>query len=867
MKLPNSTSLKIIRLITSCGIAAGMIVVLSMPLGVNIPALGNLLNPYGGFWSIDHRTPEVMNINMPGMEGSTVIIRDEWGVPHIYADSETDASMVMGYLHAGDRLFQLEMILRQGRGELSEVAGEVALDLDKLARTERLHSAAENQTRWIKENQPETFEILEKYVAGVNYYISHVGNNLPLEFHLLGIKPTLWQPSDTITVEKIMAEMLTFNTGDLVRTMLNQSISSQYPGAMDELYPLYTPFQKPITLDYGHYPDEHQIVPFDVGGSISNPTRHNVNAIISWIERARDQAPIPSRSGFGSNNWAIGPNKSTTNSTFLCNDMHLEWTLPNIWYEAHVVVQSTGLNIQGFTLPGTPVIVVGHNENLAWGLTNSNMDAIDWYVYEANDTHYKYKDQWLPFQKVVEDINVKGRTKPEKYEIKYTIHGPVMDVGYMNTTNQAIAFRWAAITNTSVESTYQAIIEMMYAKNLDEFNAALSKWTLPSQNVVYADRFGNIAIRCTGWVPIRDGVDKDSDAPRFLLNGTLGEHEWTGAFIPFDELPYTVNPAQGYIVSANQLSAGPNYSYYFQHSMDSGYRARRINELIASDTDGVTLNDLKAIQNDVYDKIAEWFIPHVLRVFNNDSTYPQNEKSPIISAAIGILQAWNDSDDKYKMLANLSAPTIFQSIFEEYKILIFDEFYNISNEPYFIYPSPNVIENLTINDENSKWFDLKNTTDAIENRDDIIKLAIISGISYLQNEPKFQNLQPELWLYGDIHQVEFHHLTWLPPLGAGPYPANGSGVTPAPARTSIHEQQITARWGASERIIIDFSRASFNFDTSLIVIPGGSSGDPVSKHYTDELQLFLSGTYHEMNYFPNSSEFPESKIESTWNFH
>jgi len=698
--------------------------------------------------------------------------------------------------------------------------------------------------------------MLKNYTAGINYAIDTTAD-LPLEFHLLGITPTKWNLDDLFTVEKIMDKMLTFGDDDVQRTILRKALTDAgYPTAMDELYPRVAPFEKPITVDYGHYPDEHLIAPFE-----TDPVSSNLAALVTWMQEVDENAPIPTREGFGSNNWVVNSTRSATGKPILCNDMHLEWSLPMIWYEAHLVAADTGLDVQGFTLVGTPFIIVGHNQNIAWGMTNAGADHIDWYQYNENGTHYLYNGSWLPYETTTEYIPVKGQGLVP-FTIKSTIHGPVMDPGNLPyTTGSSVAFKWVAITNYT--TTYEAIYGFDHATNMSEFNAALAKFSIPSQNIVYADRFGNISIRCSGWVPIRHGITSTSNECRFLLNGSAGEHEWTADFIPFADWPHSENPDQGYLASANQLSTGPSYAYYYQDSMDTGYRGRRINDLLAANSN-VSVDDMARIQNDVYDKIAEWFVPEVLSVFNNDTEFPAFQKTTLINDSIAILQAWDSSADKCQMYANLSAPTIYRAILIAFQEKTYDEFASFSNEAFFGYPQASVLENLTLNAKDSSWFDNVSTESIDENCSDIIRETIKEAISWLSTNTSFAGTGPDAWLYGQAHHVYWHHLTYLSALSAGPYEASGSGITVNPSSAGLFGN---AMGGPSERMIIDFSHAgSSYFNTSRIVIPGGSNGDPVSPHYTDELQLFLNGQYHPLYYYPSFATFPIESAESRWDF-
>ncbi len=849
----------ITRLVLVAGIATAFMTVLSVPLSPSIPILGNLLNPYGGVWNIDHQTPVKMDVSLPFLQGEVTVIKDEYGVPHIYAEYECDAAAVLGYLHGRDRLFQLEMTRRQISGLLSEAVGNGTLATDMKFRNLRLKSAGENLSKWYETYDPVLYPMVTNYTAGLNYFIDTTPT-LPMEFHLVGIEPGHWGPADVCAIEKYMDYDLTFNTGDLSRWLLRQALEQEgYATAMDELYPLRTPFQKPITVDYDSYDDERTISPFGAG---SDPATTAVEAIISWLDQEDPFSVLSPFEGTGSNNWVVNGTKSATGAPILCNDMHLSWSLPNIWYEVQMVANDTGLNCHGFSIPGTPFPTVGHNEHVAWGMTNVGADSIDWYRYNQNGTHYLYNGSWYPFTSVVEEIPVKGLPAVQ-FEIQGTRHGPVLE--YTTPTGlqgDTIAFRWAAIDDWNHTTTLSAIYGFNHARNLTEFKEALRLFSLPTQNIVHADRYGNIAIRCSGYVPVRAGITTTDMDCRFLLNGSAGEHEWV-KYIDFEDWPHSENPAQGYLASANQMSSGPNYTYYYQHSMDIGYRGRRINDLLAND-DSVTVEDMIAIQNDVYDKSAEWLVPLILDVYNDPVLFTSGEKTATIVQAMEQVAQWNASSDKYKMLKTLAAPTIYAAILDTYMKGIFkDEFANITGQPWFGYPAASLIENMSLNDPASAWFDNVTTTGTVETRDDIIKSAIISGIAYLASASQLSGKAPAEWLYGDSHTIYFAHLAGLQPLSAGPYPASGSGITPNPSYAPLFK---SAGGGASERMIIDFSGASTSFNTSLIVIPGGSSGDPASPHYTDQLDLFLAGDYHSLYYYGTIASFPAGEREATWTF-
>ncbi len=846
-------------------VTVGLLTALSIPLGL-YPKLGSFLFPgEGSIWSIPQEISVQETLKVAGLENEVTVYRDQWGVPHIYGESEKDIMFALGYVQAQDRLFQMDMARRATRGKLSEILGPSMLESDQFSLNKLKDYWAIQTYEYMRDSLDladiEMFSILNSYTDGVNYYIENA-KTLPLEFLFLSYQPDLWSPIDSLAFVKYMSEMLTWDYTDFTTLRIHDAIGRE---AFNELFGYPLPYQIPVTSNYGSYLmntqniDEQEVTSSDISHQISELVSQFMSDIIN----------IPGEKEFieqsyqvGSNNNAVNGSKTLSGKPILSNDMHLSYNLPGIWYEAHLVDQSPGsdFNVYGFYLAGVPYQIVGHNNYVGWGMTNTGIDVLDWYYYKGiNDTHYWYNDTETAYETIEYNIPIKGQN-PDNFIIKTTVHGPVFtnlfDTNvYSDYVNDVIACKWIA-QNVSFE--FKTIYGWSHARNKGEFDLASSHFTTPAQNVIYGDIDGNIAIRPTGKMPLRD----DTSIPGWHYgngsmpyNGSAAQGEWQG-FIPFEEIPHTVNPDQGFIVSANQITAGPDFlnNYTIQNPLDiaSGYRARRINELLA-DAEDLTIEDLKEIQLDVYSTRAGNFTPIFI-----DVLAPISAKTSTELAAFNLLDSWD-----YIMDRDSAAASVYYIISEIFLEETFKDEMDQAECPRT--PNHAVLEWLSVNNVSSIWFD-NITTPEVETRDEIIIKSFRIAVDAL--EEFFQTDDVTEWKWGEINQLKIPHITGLSSLGYGPIPVDGSDSTPNVIwmRSVWRDGKIfvsEARGGASERLIIDFS----NLNNTLSVIPSGQRAISFSKHYTDQLELFLNGEYH-VQYFTSDSveKFKEEWIESTIHF-
>ena len=824
-----------------------ILAIFSIPL-LGIPPLGNLLIPGNGVWNVPGELPAAERLNIEGLRDEVTVIRDEWGVPHIYATYEEDMFFAQGYCQAQDRLFQMDMLRRQVRGKLSEILGDDYLSTDKFMLATGMETWAINTVNNLEEMQENgTITIvpkIERYVDGINYFIDTHKQQLPLEYYLIGFEPKEWSTVDSMCIVQLMAMDLTWNYNDLYRY---QNLALLGSMNYTELFGLPYPYQIPICPDYGSFGE----IPMTPGiqVKISAKLESKISTFIQNVKEIDSQKKLMEAQELrGSNNWVIDGVKSSTGYPILCNDMHLSWNMPGIWYEQHMVAENTGFNAYGFQIPGLPLLAVGHNQYVGWGFTNTGYDVIDWFYFDTDgDDGYIYNNTPQEFNYETYKINVKGQGIVD-FTVRHTVHGPVMsdiigDFGLSDAFGDIIlSSKWTA---NNYYYTLLAAYGFCTAENRADFNNASQYWTTLAQNIVYGDVYGNIAIRPTGKVPIRDddGTFGNGTLP---YNASKGEGEWVGYIDILNELPSSFNPSQHYLVSANQIVAGPGYvKYHLQSEYANGYRARRINELLNQSTN-ISVEDMKVIQNDVNSTAARAFVSTLIAVIKSEyGTSPPTTIANILAE----LEPWS-----FVMSKDLAAPTIYRKWRDYFMEFTFDELEGARK------PGVAVLEKLMKEEGEfiNNWFD-NISTPAVETRNQTILLALNATIDWLTEF--YDSNDPSTWKWGEVHKLTFPHITGLPSLSRGPYPGDGEGYTINPSGINLNDINNIryARGGASERMILDFS----DLNQSLSVIPSGQRGLSNSKHYSDQLeQLFLLGKYHFQYYSNTPLNFPISSFES-----
>ncbi len=782
------------------------LIILGIVLG-SIVALLLAVLLVGGSLFIRRTFPTINGtVRVPGplsswsLHSSVEVYRDKWGIPHIYADDAEDLFFAQGYVTAQDRLWQMEMNRRIGSGTLSEVVGDATLETDRFIRTIGWRRVAEIEAANL---EGDALVMLEAYAAGVNAFIDTHRGSLPLEFTILGFQPGPWTPADSISWAKVMAWDLGGNwEAELLRAKLIDTLGE---GKAAELAPPY-PDRSPL------------IIPPEVGG-YGNLDIEGVLARYTPVKESLG-AGGP---GLGSNNWVVDGTKSATGMPLLANDTHLPLGLPSIWYDVHLI--GGGYHVEGYTFPGVPGAIVGHNEDIAWGVTNCNPDVQDLYVEKINPDNpdqYEYQGQWLDMEIIEEVIQVKGG-EPVTERVRLTRHGPIINPVVEGLT-EVLAFRWTALEPTRI---YDSLVLLDKASNWEEFRTAMALWAVPSQNFVYADREGNIGYQTPGLVPIR----VEGHTGLLPVPGWTGEYEWQG-YIPFEELPTVLNPSTHFIVTANNKVVDDSYPHRLAYDYAVGHRAERITTLLG-EKDMLSVLDFQRIHGDTYSIPGEIFTPYVLQI---------KPEGFLQERALNEIRDWdyyNDRDSTgaailevfyLKLVENTFADELGEELFAEY--VGADTWHHIALEDM-------------IEETDNPWFDDVNTPER-ETRDDIVLRAFADALDYLGN--KFGDV-PHTWEWGRLHAITFVHQplgqSGIAPLemifNRGPVEVGGSDYTVNAASYDPEEPFATVH-GVSQRLIVDLS----NLDNSLSTHTVGQSGLPFNKHYDDMIALWQGVQYHPL---------------------
>ncbi|MEO8595967.1 MAG: penicillin acylase family protein [Candidatus Solibacter sp.] len=685
------------------------------------------------------------SIEAPLAAGATVSF-DTHGEPHIRAGSLEDAFFVQGYVTAQDRLWQMDALRRYASGSLAEVLGPNLVESDKESRKLRLRRIAEDAYATLP---PADRSAFAAYARGVNAFLSSHLKSLPVEFTLLGYQPRPWSTVDCLLLCLHMYRNLTTTWKDEI--------------------------VKNILLAQGDHAKVEYLFPTHGLGDISP----------------------------GSNSWALAGNHTASGKPLLSSDMHLEYSLPGIWYMTHL--EAPGFNVSGVALPGAPGIIVGHNQRIAWGITNLHFDVQDLYIEKIDDRtgRYLFKGQMMQARAEREIIRVKDRPSVDM-TIWITGHGPL----FLADGDARLSLRWTAAERGMLQFPF---IDINRAQNWQEFTKAISRLPGPGSNFVYADVDGNIGFHATGALPRRRNYRGD-----LPVDGTSGNFEWDG-YIPFDELPSVYNPPGGIIVSANQNTFPEQYPYPVNGNFAPPYRAQQIRDLLSA-RKGWKAEEMLNVQKDIYSPFSHFLARQLVAAYEKREAH-----NPGLDPAVDLLRKWNGQMDRTQ-----PAPFLITLCYQQVRRTIAENASAATGVAYEFNLAPIVVERI-LRERPKGWFN---------DYDEMLLRVLADGVDEAR---RMQGRDPKNWRYGDYLRITINNpvLHEIPLVGKyfdiGTVAMSGSTTT---------VKQTSRTLAPSMRMNADLG----DWDRSLLNIPIGQSGQPLSSHYKDQWVDYYNARSYPMQY-------------------
>jgi len=736
------------------------------------------------------------------LDQDVTVTRDEKGVPHIFAKTDADLYRAQGYVQAQDRLFQMDLARRQASGRLSEIIGEATINTDKHFRTFSLRDAAEKS---LAAYDDESKQVLEWYAEGVNAFIAQAkeSNTLSYEFALLGYEPEEWTVVDSLTIGKYMA----YDLGGNWNTLAFRHWALQN---FDE--------EKAKEL-FIKYPENASAI---IEANIQNPV-----AVAGQFSAEM----LPNEFN-GSNNWVVSGDKTKSGTPILADDPHLGLSTPSIWYQMHL--QSPQQNVSGVIFAGIPGIILGHNDEIAWGVTNVGPDVQDLYIEipnPDNPTQFRYDGKWEQAEVRDESIKVKDGETVD-FEVVVTRHGPIMtDLAFKDTEPTAqFSMQWTALQPTA---ELRAVLGFNKAKTWSDFEKALEDFKAPAQNFVFASKDGTIAYKANGQIPIRMQGEGQLPVP-----GDSSDYGWEG-FIPWDELPTLVNPKEGFIATANNQVIGEDYPYHITDFWAQPYRFERIKEVLEAN-DAITVEDMMALQMDQHNLYAREFLPDLL------TSIKEKDQDGKYAEIMAMLEKWDMVDAKES-----GAPLVFHTLMIKLQEVLFKD--QMPEDMYGImYGKFNITDQLlrtAYSGEKSIWIEEQGGID------ETIYKAFELTIAQLEDQ---FGKNSSKWQWGDYHQLTFDHtLGSASPILAAYFnakkvPIGGSKVT---VQAADNDLAGNVDHGASWRFVVDVGDLS----SAYHIVGPGQSGHVKSDWYQDQVLDWANGDYHQT--FIKQEEIKGKKLQ------
>ncbi|MGA8256106.1 MAG: penicillin acylase family protein [Nocardioides sp.] len=799
-------------------------------------------------------------IAVPGLSAEVQVVRDQHGIPQIYADTTEDLMYAQGFVHAQERFFEMDVRRHATAGRLAELFGEDALETDVLVRTMGWRRVAEREVPLL---DPDTRVALDAYAKGVNAYLDDRAlSRISLEYAVLDVggldyRPEPWTPVDSLSWLKAMAWDLRGNMQDEIDRTL--TIDALGPERAAELFPAY-PYAEHEPIVSGGAVVDGVFEQDATDDDTRNPKRPafapgllkpalGVLGALSRLGQASGRMPawLGRGDGVGSNSWVVSGEHTDTGSPLLANDPHLGVSGPGVWMQVGLhcttVSEVCAYDVAGFSFSGVPGVIIGHNADIAWGFTNLGPDVTDLFVERIEGDEWRHAGELLPIRSRTEVIEV-ADGDDVTITVRGTRHGPlvsdvervtpevldgvlgeVRDVAPVprppETDEYALALSWTALKPAP---TADAILGLNRARDWHSFRAAVSEFAAPAQNIVYADREGHIGYQAPGNVPIR----KSGNDGRLPVAGWRSENDWTDQYVPFDGLPSVVDPDEGFIVTANQAVTSPDYPYFLTDDWDRGYRSQRIRDVLTRLVDAdepVSLAQMSDLQLDDRHPIAAVLTPYLLDIRLRRGYFADGQR---------LLATWDLSQP-----ADSAAAAYFNVVWRNLlKLTFHDEL------PEVLWPDGGqrwmgVVTELLQQPGNTFWDDV--TTDEVETRDQMIGAALRAARNELTSR---QAVNPDEWTWGGLHQLELRSSTlgesgigWVERLfnrGGWEVAGSGSAVNAFAWDAAEGYQAVT---GPSMRMVVSLA----DLDDSRWVNLTGVSGHVFHPHYTDQTDLMVSG--------------------------
>jgi penicillin G amidase len=789
--------------------------------------------------------PDSGEIKIEGIASNVKIYNDDYGVPHIFAANENDMYFTLGYMHARDRLWQMDIARRAAEGKLSEVLGSTVLDFDKFFRTIGINKTA---YKLFENASPKSKEILTAYSNGVNKFIEQHIDELPVEFDVLNYRPEKWKPEHSLMIGRLMGWELNlawytdYILGKIISKVGIEKTSDIFPDTSVTLF-------KRVKIETDSLKDS---TAKDISAKNVSDLKEISslgNSFFNIYESYREFFGI-NNSHSGSNSWVISGRKSESGKPILANDPHLAYQAPSKWYEVHM--KSGNLfDITGMTIPGVPAVIIGHNKSIAWGMTNLMNDDNDFVILNrdsVDNSKYRFRNQTIKLDSIVERIPVKDSTEVE-YVVKFTLLGPVISnlpkhslISDKSNENiykdNLMTFRWTGYEITDDINTFY---KLNNAKNWDDFKNALHEFCCPAQNFMYADTAGNIGYHAAGKVPIRK-----SDSYDERLFPSASENEWIG-FVDFDKLPNAFNPKEGYIVTANTnpwlwMKTDSKERYYISYFWEPSSRFEKIDTILKSSSQ-FKIEEFKLMQMNTQSVFAKNISKFLVDAYKDSKNVNQ-----VINTALEKFRKWDgdmNHNEAYGAIFNVFFIYLVKNIFnDELGDEIFKDFLSIGSLPY-----NSTLRLLNCKDEESQlWFDNINTP-AKETKDEMIRKSFNDAIDYLRKRYNTDDIGA--WRWGELHKLKFTHLLGSvqaldKTFNIGTYEVGGDQTTINCSEYNLYEAykngNFDVRLGPSMRMITDMADISH----SLSVNTTGQSGQPLNDNYGDQSRMWLYGEFKKL---------------------